>query len=129
MADDKAKSAEIDETKVAEPTPVVEAVAPAPLPAPPPPPPPPPPPAQMTAEQIGAHAKSLVEDPMFLEVMDRLERRYTQSFRQSLPGDTAAREAAYAALKALEDIKTQLGSFAIAPRVEGFNRALRAKHK
>ena len=81
----------------------------------------------LTPEQLSIHAKNLLDDPMVQEIFERLDRRYVQLWKNTPTPE--AREACHAAVKALEDIKTQLQSFANNPKVEGFNRNLRLKHK
>jgi hypothetical protein len=80
----------------------------------------------LTKEQIALRARELVSDPVLAEVFSRAEAQAWSDFRNSAADNTAAREAAYCALKAVEEVKQKLHSMAIAPRVEEVNARARA---
>lgn len=75
----------------------------------------------MDVEQIARRARDLLGDPLFLQVMDSLDARYVSEWRNALPADLQKREAAYAAIRALEDIRGKIGSLANAPKVVAHN--------
>ena len=75
----------------------------------------------MDANQVALKAKALLEDTLFQQVLDSLEARYISEWRNAPPADLQKREGAYAAIRALEDIKGKLGSMANAPKVEAHN--------
>lgn len=82
-----------------------------------------------TKEEIARRANELLEDPIFLFAVSEVERRYLHNWRNSPFDGTNAREACWLGVKGLEDIRAQLQSLATAPKVEAFNKSLRAKHK
>lgn len=82
-----------------------------------------------TKEEIARRANELLEDPIFQFAIAEVERRYLINWRNSPFDGTNAREACWLGVKGLEDIRAQLQSLATAPKVEAFNKNLRAKHK
>lgn len=75
----------------------------------------------LNPQEIARKAKEMQEDEVVAHIFSYLEGRYIFEWRNALPGDLQKREAAYAAIRALEDIKVKLGSMANAPKVEAHN--------
>lgn len=86
-------------------------------------------PTEMTKEEIARRANELLADPILQFVLSEVERRYLENWRLTKFDGTAAREACWLGVKSLEDIMAQINSLASAPKVEAFNKSLRAKHK
>ena len=86
-------------------------------------------PPEFTKEEIARRAEELLADPILQFVLQEVERRYLENWRLSKFSDTEAREACWLGVKSLEDIHAQINSLASAPKVEAFNKSLRAKHK
>lgn len=84
---------------------------------------------EYTKEEIARKAADILADPIFQFAMQSVEDRYLQNWRTSAFNDTAAREMCFIGVRGLEDIRSQLTSMAAAPKVEAFNKSLRAKHK
>lgn len=84
---------------------------------------------EYTKEEIARRANDLLADPILQFVLAEVERRYMNDWRAAKIDDTAKREACWLGVKSLEDIYTQINSMAAAPKVEAFNKGLRAKHK
>jgi hypothetical protein len=66
-------------------------------------------------------AKELQEDPLFASLLGEIEARYISDWRNTQPAETGKREAAYAGLRAIEDLRNKLGSTVSAPKVEAYN--------
>jgi hypothetical protein len=75
----------------------------------------------LTPIDIARKAKEMQEDDVVRHIFTYLEGRYISEWRNAAPGDLQKREAAYAAIRSLEDIKVKLGSLANAPKVEAHN--------
>lgn len=75
----------------------------------------------ITQIDVARKAKELQDDPVVAQIFANLEGRYISAWRNTSPEDLQKREAAYAAIRALEDIKVKLGSLANAPKVEAHN--------
>ena len=75
----------------------------------------------MSAEEKARKAKEILEDNVFQAILADLEAKYISDWRNTQPTDLQKREAAYAAMRALEDIKGKLNSVANAPRVDAHN--------
>lgn len=84
---------------------------------------------EFTKEEIARRANELLDDPIFLFALAEVERQYLHNWRTAPFDATTAREACWLGVKGLEDIRAQLQSMATAPKVEAFNKNLRAKHK
>lgn len=72
-------------------------------------------------QDIARKAKELQDDDVFQLILSQLEGKYTSEWRGTAPADISKREAAYAGIRALEEIKVRLGSMANAPKVEAYN--------
>jgi len=81
----------------------------------------------ITPAEMSKRANELKDDPVVLEIFATLEARYTNDWRNTSPGDLQKREAAYAALRGLEDFKGRLNSIANAPKVDAHNNRNAAK--
>lgn len=84
---------------------------------------------EFTKEQIAKRAEEILADPIFQFAMQSVEDGYLRNWRNSAFQDAPAREMCWIGVKGLEDIRSQLQSMATAPKVEAFNKNLRAKHK
>lgn len=77
--------------------------------------------------EMAKRAAELKDDPLVLGIFDTLEARYISDWRNTQPGDTQKREAAFARISALDDIKGRLNSIANAPKVDAYNNRNTAK--
>ena len=84
---------------------------------------------EFTKEEIARKAMDILADPVFQFALQSVEDRYLLNWRSSAFADTTAREMCFVGVRGLEDIRAQLQSMAAAPKVEAFNKSLRAKHK
>lgn len=84
---------------------------------------------EFSKEELAKRASEILNDPIFIFALGEVENRYLHNWRTSPFDATAAREACWLGVKGLEDIRAQLQSMATAPKVEAFNKSLRAKHK
>lgn len=75
----------------------------------------------LNQHEIARRAKEMQEDDVVRHIFSYLEGRYIAEWRNTTPGDHQKREAAYAAIRALEDFKVKLASLANAPKVEAHN--------
>ena len=75
----------------------------------------------MDAAEMALKARSLLEDPLLIEIFSHLESRYINDWRNTQPADGQKREAAHAAMRGLEDIRGRLHSLANAPKVDAHN--------
>lgn len=75
----------------------------------------------ISAEDLSRRAKQLLDDEVIQQVFASLEGRYMNEWRNTSPADIQKREAAHAAVRALDDLKTKLSSLANAPKVEAHN--------
>jgi len=57
-----------------------------------------------------ARAKRLLEDPIFTEAWDTLRQRFLDTWENSQPEDTSAREHAWLSLKNLAELKQHFES-------------------
>ena len=80
-----------------------------------------------TSHEIARRAKEMQDDAVVPQIFSYLEGRYISEWRNAPPADLQKREAAYAAIRALEDIKVKLGSLANAPKIEAHNNRTAAK--
>lgn len=84
---------------------------------------------EFTKEEIAKRANELLADPILTFVLAEVERRYLEKWRMAPLDAVSVREACWLGVKSLEDIHAQLNSLVAAPKVEAFNKSLRAKHK
>lgn len=75
----------------------------------------------MTPEETARKAQALVNDPLVAEIFATLEGRYIHTWRNTPPEDVQKREAAHAAIRALDDFRSRLKALATAPKVEAYN--------
>lgn len=75
----------------------------------------------MTPEETARKAQALVNDPLVAEIFSTLEGRYIHQWRNTPPEDVQKREAAHAAIRALDDFRSRLKALATAPKVEAHN--------
>lgn len=71
---------------------------------------------------LGQHAKRLLDDPVLSLALERIERRLTDTWRNTAVGDDAGREAAYRLHWAVQQLKTELNA------ILGNGRILDAEH-
>ena len=81
----------------------------------------------LNPQDIARRAKELQEDAVVQHILASLESRYITEWRNTAPADTQKREAAYAAIRVMEDIKGKIGSLANAPKIEAHNNRNAAK--
>lgn len=84
---------------------------------------------EFSKEELAKRAEDILNDPIFQYALQEVETRYLNAWRSTPFNATTEREACWLGVKGLADIKTQLQSMATAPKVEAFNKSLRAKHK
>lgn len=58
--------------------------------------------------QLGEAARRLLDDPTLQLALDRVQAKLVESWRNTAPGETEAREAAYRLWWASEQLKTEL---------------------
>lgn len=78
-------------------------------------------------EEVSRKAKELLDDPLVQEILEILEDRAVSDWKQSDPKDSEGREHAWAAVRAIEQFKVELGSIAANTRIIAWNRRLRGK--
>lgn len=76
-------------------------------------------------EELWREAKAFASSASFREVMRLLEESYTSDWKNSDPGDSQTRDAAYSMVRAVTAIRDQLQAIASAPDVAQFNRRLK----
>lgn len=81
----------------------------------------------LNPQEIARRAKDMQEDEVFQGILASLEAKYISDWRNTQAVDLQKREAAYAAIRALEDIKGKIGSMANAPKVDAHNNRNAAK--
>lgn len=81
----------------------------------------------MDAAEKARKAQALLDDPVVIQIFADLADRYTLDWRNTQPEGHQKREAAYAAIRALEDFKGKLHSMANAPKVDAHNNRNAAK--
>lgn len=74
-----------------------------------------------TPDEIARRSQQLLDDPVVQEIFAALEGRYVTEWRHTPPADVQKREAAHAAIRALDDFRAKLKSLATAPKVEAHN--------
>lgn len=75
----------------------------------------------ISADDIARRAKQLLDDDVVQQVFASLEGRYITEWRHTPADNIDKREAAHAAIRALDDVKMKLQSMANAPKVEAHN--------
>lgn len=75
----------------------------------------------MTPQETSRRAMELINDPLVAEIFATIEGRYIHQWRNTPPEDVQKREAAHAAIRALDDIRARLKTVAAAPRVDAHN--------
>lgn len=81
----------------------------------------------ISADELSRRARQMLDDDLVTQVFAALEGRYITEWRNTPPGDVQKREAAHAAIRALDDFRTKLSSMANAPKVEAHNNRNAAK--
>ena len=75
----------------------------------------------MTPEEKARKAEAMINDPLVAEIFATLEGRYIHTWRNTPAKDMQEREAAHAAIRALDDFRSRLKALASAPKVEAHN--------
>jgi hypothetical protein len=65
-------------------------------------------PVPQSQGELGEEARKLLDNPVLLEALDRIERKLTDTWRNSRAGDEAEREASYRLHWAVEALKGEL---------------------
>lgn len=76
-------------------------------------------------EELWRSAKALVADKAASTVIDRLEQRYIDEWRQSDPEDLGGRDAAYFMVRAIAAFRAELTALASEPDITRFNTRLK----
>lgn len=81
----------------------------------------------MTAEQLGAEARRVLDDEFFVHVFKTLEEKYIADIVNSQPVHREVREDAYRMIQATRALRAVIEGLAVEERVKNFNRGLRSK--
>ena len=81
----------------------------------------------ISADDLARRARQMLDDKLVMLVFAALEGRNITEWRNTPPADVQKREAAHAAIRALDDVKTKLSSLANAPKVEAHNNRSAAR--
>jgi hypothetical protein len=65
-------------------------------------------PVPQSQGELGEEARKLLDNPVLIEALDRIERKLTDTWRNSRAGDEAEREASYRLYWAVESLKAEL---------------------
>jgi len=76
-------------------------------------------------EDLWRSAKALASDKATSTVLDRLEERYIDEWRQSDPEDMGGRDAAYFMVRAIAAFRGELNALASEPDITRFNNRLK----
>jgi hypothetical protein len=76
-------------------------------------------------EDLWRSAKALSSDKATSTVLDRLEERYIDEWRQSDPEDLGGRDAAYFMVRAIAAFRGELNALASEPDITRFNNRLK----
>jgi len=76
-------------------------------------------------EDLWRSAKALASDKATGTVLDRLEQRYIDEWRQSDPADLEGRDAAYFMVRAIAAFRGELNALASEPDITRFNNRLK----
>jgi hypothetical protein len=76
-------------------------------------------------EDLWRSAKALASDKSTSTVLDRLEERYIDEWRQSDPEDLGGRDAAYFMVRAIAAFRGELNALASEPDITRFNNRLK----
>jgi hypothetical protein len=76
-------------------------------------------------EDLWRSAKALASDKATGTVLDRLEQRYIDEWRQSDPADLEGRDAAYFMMRAIAAFRGELSALASEPDITRFNNRLK----
>lgn len=76
-------------------------------------------------EDLWRSAKALASDKATDTVLNRLEQRYIDEWRQSDPEDLGGRDAAYFMMRAIAAFRGELNALASEPDITRFNNRLK----
>ena len=76
-------------------------------------------------EDLWRSAKALASDKATSTVLDRLEQRYIDEWRQSDPEDLGGRDTAYFMVRAIAAFRGELNALASEPDITRFNNRLK----
>lgn len=65
-------------------------------------------PVPQSQGELGEEARQLLDNPVLIEALDRIERKLTDTWRNSRAGDDEEREASYRLYWAVEALKGEL---------------------
>ena len=71
--------------------------------------------------EIARRAEQLLGDPLVQDIFAQLEGRYIHEWRNTPAQDVQKREAAHAAIRAIDDFRAKLKALANAPKVDAHN--------
>ena len=76
----------------------------------------------VVSDELAQRAKDLLNDETILEVFEILEHRYISNIRGSHVNAKIQREEAFFMLRAVDELKQQLATLAVEPKVVAFRR-------
>ena len=76
-------------------------------------------------EELWRSAKALASDKASNAVLDRLEQRFTDEWKQSDPEDLGGRDAAYFMVRSIAAFRAELIALASEPDITRFNSRLK----
>lgn len=74
-----------------------------------------------TPDELARRSEQLLNDPVVQHALAALESRYIHEWRNTPASDVQKREAAHAAIRALDDIRAKLKAMSNAPKVDAHN--------
>jgi ribonuclease HI len=74
-----------------------------------------------TPDEMARKAAQLLADDFVQAVLTSIESRYIHEWRNTSPQDVQKREAAHAAIRAIDDFRAKLKALASAPKVDAHN--------
>jgi hypothetical protein len=76
-------------------------------------------------EDLWRSAKALASDKAASHVLDRLEQRFIDEWKQSDPEDLGGRDAAYFMVRSIAAFRAELNALASEPDITRFNNRLK----
>lgn len=81
--------------------------------------------ATFEQEELWRSAKALASDKAANVVIDRIEQRFIDEWKQSDPEDLGGRDAAYFMIRAIAAFRAELNALASEPDIARFNNRLK----
>jgi hypothetical protein len=81
--------------------------------------------ATFEQEELWRSAKALASDKAANVVIDRIEQRFIDEWKQSDPEDLGGRDAAYFMIRAIAAFRAELNALASEPDITRFNNRLK----